>query len=236
MQKKYVEHHADITVNAPVRQVYSLFSHFNDFPKFMHFVKEVTYYDDQHSHWVADVAGQQQWDAENENWIPDKQIGWHSTRGLDNFGTIKFEPTGTNQTKVDVFINYNPPAGIVGTIGEKLGVGSQFERELQEDLQHFARMVDQAPPGALDPASSNYLFHSQSAAAQGKTTSQQDRTMSGEHTVSGRKTITDQDITGTTNERLAGSDIDTGAIPTEPGEVPPTQRRPLQDERGQMGY
>src|SRR6266487_2630758 len=41
-------------------------------------------------------------------------------------------------------------------------------------------MVDQSPPGALDPESSSYLFHSGSAAAKGTTTSRQDATMEGE--------------------------------------------------------
>ncbi len=31
--KGLAEHHASVTVNAPVHQVYGLFSHFNDFPK-----------------------------------------------------------------------------------------------------------------------------------------------------------------------------------------------------------
>ena len=38
-------------------------------------------------------------------------------------------------------------------------------------------MVEQAPPGALDPTSSAYLFHGESAAAQGKTTLAQDESM-----------------------------------------------------------
>lgn len=173
----YATHHASVTVNAPVRQVYSMFTHFNDFPKFMSFVKEVTYHDNQNSHWVAEVAGRHEWDAKNENWIEDRQVGWHSTNGLDNFGKVTFEPAGSNRTKVDVFINYNPPAGVLGDIGEKAGVGSRFQNALQHDLDHFAQMVDQAPPGALDPNSSNYLFHSDSAAAKGTTTSRQNETM-----------------------------------------------------------
>src|SRR5205085_6730583 len=32
MADRMSEHHASVTVNAPVHQVYSLFSHFNDFP------------------------------------------------------------------------------------------------------------------------------------------------------------------------------------------------------------
>jgi len=177
MKEKYAAHHASVTVDAPVHQVYSLFTHFNDFPKFMSFVKEVTYHDDQTSHWVAQVAGQHEWDAVNDQWIPDRQVGWHSTKGLDNFGKVTFEPAGTDRTKVDVFINYNPPAGVLGDVGEKLGAGSRFEHVLQNDLNHFAQMVDKAPPGALDPTSSNYLFHAESAAAKGKTTARQDETM-----------------------------------------------------------
>jgi len=171
------EHRASVTVNAPVHQVYGLFTHFNDFPKFMSFVKEVTYYDDQRSHWVAQAVGRHEWDAVNENWVEDQQIGWRSTSGLENNGKVTFQPAGANQTRVDVYINYNPPAGVLGDVGEKLGVGSRFDNALQHDMDNFARMVDQAPPGALDPTSSNYLFHGGSAAAKGTTTDRQDATM-----------------------------------------------------------
>jgi ribosome-associated toxin RatA of RatAB toxin-antitoxin module len=171
------EHSASVTVNAPVHQVYELYSHFNDYPKFMTFVKEVTYLDDERSHWVVDVAGQHAWDAVNEGWIPDRQIGWRSLDGLSNSGRVTFEPVGEARTRVTVLVSYTPPAGIVGELGEKLGAGGQFERRLQHDLQHFATMVEQAPPGALDPTSSTYLFHSESAAAKGQTTKAQDESM-----------------------------------------------------------
>ncbi len=176
-RERLAEHHAAVTVNAPVHQVYALFSHFNDFPKFMTFVKEVTYYDEQNSHWVANLAGRHEWDAVNEQWIADRQIGWRSTRGLENTGRVTFQPVGANQTRIDVYVNYNPPAGVLGDIGENVGIGKRFDAALQEDLDHFARMVDQAPPGALDPMSSDYLFRQGSAASTGTTTNRQDATM-----------------------------------------------------------
>lgn len=179
MEQKFIEHHAAVTVDAPVHQVYSMFSHFNDFPKFMSFVKEVTYFDDQRSHWVVDVAGRHEWDAVNEGWIPDRQIGWHSFGGLSNTGRVVFEPTSARQTRVEVYIDYDPPASFLGLIGEYLGVGNRFEKILQQDLYHFAEMIHQSSPGALDPASSNYLFHEDSAAARGKTTERQNATMGG---------------------------------------------------------
>jgi len=191
MGENYASHHSTVTVDAPVHQVYSMFTHFNDFPKFMSFVKEVTYRDQQTSHWVVDIMGRHEWDAVNKEWIPDRQIGWQSTSGLENFGRITFEPLGPNQTKVDTYINYKPPAGIIGDIGEKLGAGSRFEHTLEQDLSNFARMVQEAPAGALDPTSSNYLFHAESAAVKGTTTSRQDESMLNEPE---RRQRTDADI------------------------------------------
>jgi ribosome-associated toxin RatA of RatAB toxin-antitoxin module len=213
MTTTYAAHHASVTVNAPVHQVYSMFTHFTDFPKFMSFVKEVTYSDQQTSHWVADIVGRHEWDAVNENWLPDRQVGWHSTSGIENFGKVTFEPIGANQTKVDVYVNYNPPAGMIGDVGEKMGVGKRFEQALQNDLNHFARMVNEAPASALDPNASNYLFHSESPAAKGTTTNQQNETMYNDPDLSRRSStrqpFTDREITGTTNERLAQRDVDT---------------------------
>lgn len=171
------EHSVAITVNAPVHQVFQLYTHFNDYPKFMTFVKEVTYLDEHRSHWVVDVVGKHEWDAVNETWIPDQRIGWHSVDGLKNRGEVTFQAIGGDRTRVDVRVSYDPPAGLLGDIGEAFGAGEQFERHLQHDLDHFAKMVEQAPAGALDPTSSAYLFHPGSAVARGRTTRAQEESM-----------------------------------------------------------
>ncbi len=172
-----VEHSTSVTVKAPVHQVYALFTHFNDFPKFMSFVKEVTYYDEQRSHWVVQVGRQYEWDAVNEDWISDKQVGWRSTNGLQNSGRVKFRPLGPGRTSVDVYIRYTPPTGTLGGLGEALGVGAYFDAVLRQDLTHFARMVEEAPVGALDPMSSHYLFHDESATRKGQITIRQKTAM-----------------------------------------------------------
>lgn len=177
MADEYTNHQASVVIDAPVHQVYTLFTHFNDFPKFMSFVKEVTYHDDQTSHWVAEVVGRHEWDAANEGWVEDRQVGWRSTSGLENFGKVTFQSVGNNQTNVVVDINYNPPAGVLGDLGEKAGAGNRFQQALQDDLNKFARLVEQSPVGALDPNSSSYIFNSDSAAAKGQTTESQNRSM-----------------------------------------------------------
>ncbi len=171
------EYSASVTVKAPASQVYTLFTHFNDFPKFMRFVKEVTYYDEQRTHWVVHVLKDYEWDAVNEDWIPNQQIGWRSTSGLHTSGRVKFRSMGPNRTIVDVYIYYLPPTGSLGKLGDTLGAGSLFETILKEDLNHFAHMVEQAAPGALDPMSSHYLFHPRSAIANKATTQRQNMAM-----------------------------------------------------------
>ena len=119
----------------------------------MSFVKEVTYYDEQHSHWVAQVAGGHEWDAVNEGWIPDRQIGWRSISGLENSGRVTFQELGPNRTMINVFLYYKPPLGKLGAIADTLSVDEKFETALQRDLEHFSHMVEQIPPGRKIPCS-----------------------------------------------------------------------------------
>ena len=171
------KHHETVTVEAPVQQVYKFFTHFNDFPKFMTFVKEVTYLDHQRSHWVVQIAGTHEWDAINENWEQDQQVGWRSSDGLENKGLVRFTPLDADRTRIDVSITYTPPAGLLGQAIDKLGAEHHFSNVLQHDLHNFAKMVEAAPPGALDPMQSHYLFHENSAAAQSKLTPDQIESM-----------------------------------------------------------
>lgn len=171
------EHHVAVQINAPIHQVYNMFTHFNDFPKFMHFVKEVTYYDEQRSHWVAQIAGKHEWDAVNEDWIPDRQIGWRSINGFENRGKVTFQEVGNAQSRVDVFLYYNPPLGKLGDFAENMSLNTHFDEALQHDLENFARMVEQAPANKDDPMASSYLFHDDSAVGSGTATHQQKESM-----------------------------------------------------------
>jgi uncharacterized membrane protein len=170
---KMSEHSVSVTIQAPVHQVYTLFTHFDDFPKFMSFVKEVTYYDEQRTHWVVHVLRDYEWNAVNEDWIVDRQVGWRSTSGLKTTGKVKFRAMGPQRTIVDVYVQYTPPTGSLGKLGDALGGYDYFDAILREDVSHFARMVEQAPAGALDPMSSHYLFHKESAFARGLLTRRQ---------------------------------------------------------------
>lgn len=153
------EHRVSITVAAPVHQVYAVFTRFTDYPKIMSYVKDVSFIDAQTTKWVVDIAGRHAWTAVNEDWVPDRQIGWRSTEGFPNSGRVAFQAIGADRTQIDVTIAYDPPAGPIGTVGELLGIGSTFESALRNDLAAFAAAVEAIPDGALNPNSSAYLFN-----------------------------------------------------------------------------
>ena len=135
-----------------------------------------------------------------------KSVAWRNEeRGLaaKSLKAAIFVRRGFERPQGSSADSYNPPAGVLGDVGEKAGVGSRFDSALQQDLNNFARMVDQAPPGALDPTSSNYLFHSGSAAAKGTTTSRQDATMGDEQNIRRSSATTDSysNTVGTSKDR-----------------------------------
>lgn len=143
-------HSASVIVRAPAEQVYQMFTNFEDFPRHLTYVKEVTYYDNARSHWAADIVGHHEWDAINTDWIEGKQLGWRSTDGFENAGRVTFDDLGGGCTRVTVTIAYNPPAGVLGDAAEALGAGTAFEEALQRDLDNFARMVEQGPGEAME--------------------------------------------------------------------------------------
>ncbi|HET9921112.1 MAG TPA: SRPBCC family protein [Ktedonobacteraceae bacterium] len=144
------EHSATATVHAPVHQAYKFFTHFDNYPRFLSFVKNVTYHDSDRSHWVADLLGRDEWDAVNRDWKEDQSVGWSSTSGFKNTGTITFQQDGQDQTRITMQLNFETPSGVQGD--------EQFQTTLEKDLNDFAQWVNSYPQGALDPHSPHYLL------------------------------------------------------------------------------
>jgi|GEM_PF-1881691 uncharacterized membrane protein len=131
-------HTASIIVQAPVDKVYALWTRFPEYPNLLSHVRSVSYIDRERTRWIVNIVGRHEWAARNENWIPDRQIGWRSIDGLGNRGLVVFAPSPDGSTVVDVTIEYSPPAEMLGAIGEILGAGKAFEQQLRGDLERFA--------------------------------------------------------------------------------------------------
>lgn len=128
-----------IEVNRPLSTVYNQWTQFEDFPYFMEGVKEVRQLDDTHLHWRAEIWGKEkEWDAEITEQEPDKRISWKSTSGAPNAGTVRFESTGPETTRVRLVMAYDPK-GAIETAGDALGV---FSARVQHTIEDFKKFIE----------------------------------------------------------------------------------------------
>ena len=128
-----------IDIAVPVRTAYNQWTQFEQFPSFMDGIREVRQLDDLHLHWVAEVGGKfEEWDAEITEQRPDECVAWRSTGGKQNTGVVRFEPLGTEQTRVTVEMEHATD-GVVETVGSAIGAD---DRRVRRDLERFRDMIE----------------------------------------------------------------------------------------------
>ena len=149
--------HESIEVQAPLEDVFRYWSNFENFPNFMQNVEEVRMSDKDTSHWrVKGPLGKSvEFDARTTEMDPSRGIGWNTTGGeVMTSGEARFEEVSPGRTRIDVTMNYaDPPGGKLGEAAANLL--SNPERNLKEDLENFARIVERGElggPGAQTPS------------------------------------------------------------------------------------
>jgi uncharacterized membrane protein len=141
--------HESIEVEARAEDVFQYWSNFENFSKFMQNVEEVRMTDQDTSHWrVKGPLGKSvEFDARTTEMDPNRGIGWNTTGGeVMTSGEARFEEVAPHRTRVEVTMNYADPPG--GQVGEAVAnILSNPERNLQEDLQNFAKIVERGELG-----------------------------------------------------------------------------------------
>jgi len=133
------EVHESIEVNVPVSTAYNQWTQFEQFPQFMENVESVTQIDATHLRWVAEIAGKRnEWEAEIVRQEPDRVVAWKSVDGKGTSGEVKFEPLGSDRTKIDVTISWEPE-GMLESLGEKVGADTMG---VKKDLQNFKELIE----------------------------------------------------------------------------------------------
>jgi uncharacterized membrane protein len=123
--------HETIEVEAPVDDIFQYWSNFENFSTFMSNVEEVRMSAQDTSHWrVKGPLGKSvEFDAKTTEMDPNRGIGWN--------------------TVDEVTMNYADPPG--GAVGEAVAnILSNPERNLKEDLQNFARIVERGELGGSE--------------------------------------------------------------------------------------
>jgi uncharacterized membrane protein len=141
-----------VEVQATAEDVFRYWSNFENFSTFMSNVEEVRMTGGDTSHWkVKGPLGKSvQFDAKTTEMDPGRGIGWNTVEGdVMTSGEARFEEIAPGRTRIDVTMNYSDPPG--GAVGEAVAnVLSSPERNLREDLQNFAKIVERGELGGPD--------------------------------------------------------------------------------------
>ena len=141
--------HESIEVGAPVEDIFRYWSNFENFSNFMSNVEEVRMIAQDTSHWrVKGPLGKSvEFDAKTTELDPNRGIGWNTVDGdVMTSGEVRFEEISPGRAQIEVTMNYADPPG--GAVGELVAnVLSNPERNLREDLENFARIVERGELG-----------------------------------------------------------------------------------------
>lgn len=133
-----------LTIEAPIHEVFAFWSQFENFPRFMEHVLEVRC-DGDRSHWrVAGPAGVAlEWQAEITERIEDRKIAWCSLEGsaIAHRGDVRFDPIGTDATRITVHMVYAPPGGTLGHVAAGFLLGDP-KALMDQDLLRFKSLLE----------------------------------------------------------------------------------------------
>ena len=144
-QRQAIDLEKAININAPVEELYNFWKNFENFPRFMAHVKEVSNLGDGRSHWkVAGPAGVPvEWDAKVTREEPNQAIAWKSmpSETVKTAGIVQFHPNPDGSTRITVRMSYTPPAGAVGHTVATL-FGANPKQAMDEDLMRLKSLFE----------------------------------------------------------------------------------------------
>jgi uncharacterized membrane protein len=134
-----------VTINRTPDELFAYWRKFDQLPRFMNYLVSVKELDHRRSHWVAKAPGGRtmEWDAEIINEIPGELIGWRTLDGADviSAGSVRFKAAPRHGTEVRVRMQYEPPAGKVGSAVAWL-LGHEPSQTIREDLRRLKQLME----------------------------------------------------------------------------------------------
>ena len=142
-----------LEVNAPADQCYAWWRGLTNLPQIMPDVESVTPQNGSTkvTHWkVHGPLGKSvEWDATIVEDVPNTRIAWatEDSSGMDvkNAGAVRFDDHG-GTTGVEVSLEYDPPAGVLGEAVAKIFANPQTK--VEKALEAFKSTIEAATPGS----------------------------------------------------------------------------------------
>jgi uncharacterized membrane protein len=140
-----IELRKTINIEAPVEEVFALWSDYANFPRFMSHVRDVRETGPDQSHWIVQgpAGAPIEWDAVLTDLVEHALIAWKTVPGslVQHEGTVRFTPTEEHGTRVHITLSYNPGLGELGHVVAKL-FGVDPKRQMDNDLARMKTFVE----------------------------------------------------------------------------------------------
>jgi uncharacterized membrane protein len=147
-----------VVIHRPASELFAFWRDFSNLPRFMEHLMDVQVLSSTRSVWTAKapVGMRVKWEAEVINEIPGELIGWQSTENADvaTAGSVRFVPVDQGRTEIIVHLQYEPPAGRLGTMIASV-FGEEPTQQIRADLRRLKEILETgevprtAPGGAL---------------------------------------------------------------------------------------
>jgi uncharacterized membrane protein len=134
-----------VVIDRPHHELFAFWRDFSNLPRFMEHLDDVQVLTPTRSVWTAKApAGMRvKWEAEVINEIEGELIGWQSTENADvaTAGSVRFVPTADGRTEIIVHLQYEPPAGRLGSLVASL-FGEEPSQQVRADLRRLKELLE----------------------------------------------------------------------------------------------
>jgi uncharacterized membrane protein len=134
-----------VRIHRSPQDVFDFWRTLSNLPLFMGHLVEVRVLDKVRSRWTAKApAGSTvSWDAEIINEIDGELIGWRSTQNAEvaTAGSVRFVPAPGGSTDLVVTLQYEPPAGALGSWVAWL-FGQEPAQQIRADLEKLQGLLE----------------------------------------------------------------------------------------------
>ncbi len=155
-----------VEIGAPLHAVYEQIATFENYPRFMTGVQQVTRIGSDQTHWIMDVEGHtREFDAQITERSLDQRVSWATTEGPLLAETITLRPMGETRTQIVAQLE----ADVAFLLPSDRHGQETLRRRLKADLDTFKGLIETGKLGDLHPhgASFKHLSASPGTASRG---------------------------------------------------------------------
>ena len=144
-----------IVINRPSAELFRFWRDFNNLPRFMEHLDDVQVLSPTRSLWTAKgpAGSRVKWEADVINEVEGELIGWQSTANADvaTAGSVRFVPAADGGTEIIVHLQYEPPAGKVGSLVAAI-FGKEPSQQIRSDLRRLKTILETGEVPRGEPA------------------------------------------------------------------------------------